>query len=78
MKRMTETLEIIKEQIGLELQLCNYFAGVMELGGKSYFNVVLNQRVSESSEFTALIRFADKYKTIGVEPNGINRVAIFF
>lgn len=78
MTRVAETLEMIKEQTGLELQLCDYFTGVKELGGRQYFNVVLNHRVSESQEFIALTRWAGKYQTISVEPNGVNRVAIFF
>lgn len=78
MTQITEVLEAIKEQLGLDLKLCDYFTGVKELGGKQYFNVVLNKRVSESQDFTTLKRFSDKYKSINVEPNGINRVAIFF
>ncbi len=72
-----ETLKLIKEQVGLELQLCDYFTGIKESASKSYFNVILNQRTSESKDFDLLKRFADKYKLIKVEPNGLKRVAIF-
>lgn len=72
-----ETLELIKEQTGLKLELCDYFTGIKEHNGRKYFNIILRQRVSESKEYDILKRFADKYKMISVEPNGLNRVAVF-
>ena len=79
MEKQTEKniLDLIKEQIGLELNLCDYFTGIKEHNGQKYFNVILSQRTSESKEYEELERFADKYKLIAVEPNGVNRVAIF-
>lgn len=74
---IAETLELIKEQTGLELNLCDYFTGIKEHNGRKYFNVILSQRTSESKEYDTLKRFADKYKVISVEPNGLKRVAIF-
>lgn len=71
------TLKYIEEQTGLKLMLCDYFKGVQELVGKPYFNVVLNEQTSESKDFDKLKRFAEKYKTIRIEPNGVKRVAIF-
>ena len=72
-----ETLELIKEQTGLELDLCDYFTGIKEHNGRKYFNVILSQRTSESKDYDLLKRFADKYKLISVEPNGLKRVAVF-
>ena len=72
-----ETLELIKEQIGLKLELCDYFTGIKERNGRKYFNVILQQRTSESKEYDTLKRFADKYRIISIEPNGLNRVAVF-
>ena len=72
-----ETLELIKDQTGLELELCDYFTGIKEHNGRKYFNVILSQRTSESKEYEVLKRFADKYKLISVEPNGVKRVAVF-
>jgi hypothetical protein len=72
-----ETLELIKEQTGLTLNLCDYFTGLKTHKGKKYFTITLSQSVSESTEFPILQRFANKYKIISVEPNGLNRVAIF-
>lgn len=72
-----ETLELIKEQTGLKLELCDYFTGIKEHNGRRYFNVILSQRTSESKEYEKLKRFADKYKLISVEPNGLKRVAVF-
>ena len=72
-----ETLELIKEQTGLELELCDYFTGIKEHNSRKYFNVILSQRTSESKEYDVLKRFADKYKLISVIPNGLKRVAVF-
>jgi len=72
-----ETLELIKEQTGLKLELCDYFTGIKECNGRKYFNVILSQRTSESKDYETLKRFADKYKLISVEPNGLKRVAVF-
>ena len=75
---INETLEMIKEQTGLELQLCDYFTGIKYHAGKPYFNVMLDKRTSESADFVKLERFSDKYKSIEVAPNGVNIVAIYF
>ncbi len=72
-----ETLELIEAQTGLKLQLCDYFTGVRNHNGRKFFNVILQERVSESIEFDILKRFADKYKLISVKPNGVKRVGIF-
>lgn len=72
-----ETLNYIKEQTGLNLTTCDYFTEIGELNGKKYFNVVLNKNTSESEEYNTLEKFANKYKTIKIEPNGVKRVAIF-
>ena len=77
-KFSTETiLELIKEQTGLKLELCDCFTGIREHNGRKYFNVILPQRTSESKEYDILRRFAEKYKLISVEPNGLKRVAVF-
>ena len=72
-----DTLDLIKKQIGLELELCDYFTGIKEHNGRKYFNVILSQRTSESKEYDKLKRFAEQYKIISVEPNGLRRVAVF-
>ena len=72
-----ETLELIKEQTGLQLELCDYFTGIKEHNGRKYFNVILSQKTNESKEYEVLKRFADKYKLISVEPNGVKLVAVF-
>ena len=74
---ISDILDLIKEQTGLELELCDYFTGIKEHNGRKYFNVILSQRTSESKEYDKLKRFADKYKLILVEPNGLKRVAVF-
>ena len=72
-----KTLKLIKEQTGLDLELCDYFTGIKQHRGQKYFNVVLKDRTSESRDFKTLELFAKKYKLIDVEPNGLQRVAIF-
>ena len=74
---ISETLALIKDQTGLDLELCDYFSGVKKHNGRKYFNVILAQKTSESAEYEVLKRFADKYNLISIEPNGVNRVAIF-
>lgn len=71
------TLKHINEQLGLKLQLCDYFTGMRESNGNKYFNIILSQRTSESKDYIQLVRFANKFKTIKVEPNGLKRVAVF-
>lgn len=71
-------LKFIKTQIGLSLTADTYFTGIKRHNRKKYFNAELPGRVSESDEYALLERFAKKIKIISVEPNGVNRVAIFF
>jgi len=75
---MKETLRLIKEQTGLDLQLCDYFTGIRKCKAGYYFNVILDKRTCESEEYAKLEKFANKFKLIRVEPNGLRRVAIFF
>lgn len=74
---ISDTLDLIKNQTGLDLELCDYFTGIKEMNGRKYFNVILNQRTSESAEYDLLKRFADKYNLISIEPNGLRRVSVF-
>ena len=74
---MQNTLNLIKEQTGLNLDLCDHFTGIRESNGQKYFNVLLKTRISESKEYDLLKRFADKYNLISIETNGFRRVAIF-
>ncbi len=72
-----KTIESIEISTGVKLELCDYFTGVKTYQGKKYFNVILNEKISESKDYTKLQRYADKYKIISIEPNGIRRVSIF-
>lgn len=74
-----QLLQLIKDQIGLDLTLCDYFTGINYTAeGEKYVNVILPQRLSESADFLALERFAHTYQLIRIEPNGLFRLAIFF
>ena len=74
---IVETLELIKKNTGLDLKLCYYFTGLEEKNGKFYFNVLLNEKLSESKDFITLQKFSKKYKMIDISPNGVRRLAIF-
>lgn len=76
-KMVEKTLNLIKEQTGLNLQLCEQFSDIGIYDGRKYFNVILKERISESQEYAILERFAEKYKLVSVQPNGVFRVAIF-
>ena len=75
-----ETLQtFIKKQAGIELEPCDYFTGLQKHKGKKYYNFLLNEKVSESQDFLRLQRIAQNGNLIhAVEPNGVNRVAVFF
>lgn len=74
---MKDTLRLIKEQTGLDLQPCGHFTGIRTCRSGRYFNVELAQRLSVSEEYAVLERFANRLQLIRVEPNGLCRAAIF-
>lgn len=76
--RIKEVLCIIEEQTGLRLNLCNDFPGTYFSKGRPYFNVTIQDRLSESTEYNTLERFARNVTGLEVEPNGLKRIAIFF
>lgn len=76
-EKIENILNHIQEQTGLKLKI-DSDSGVKTMKREKYFNVLLDQRVSESEDYPQLEGFANKYKTIRVEPNGHKRVAIFF
>ena len=72
-------LRFIKVYSGLTLHADEYFNGIKTRKGKKYFNVELQQRISESIEFQQLERLSSNSGIITrVDPNGFRRVAIFF
>ena len=72
-----KTLQLIKDNTGLELTLCDYFTGIKESPKGKYFNIILNDKTCESLDYICLQRFSEKYGLIKIEPNGVKRVAIF-
>lgn len=81
MKTLIEkTLKTIKEQVNVDLDLCDYFTGVKDFGrDEYYFNVLLkDNRVSESKDFDKLCVFSRNYNMFRVEPCGLDRVSIIF
>lgn len=78
MTTIQQVLEEIKMQIGLSLVEDTAFPGIQNHCGRSYFSVDLGDRVTESAAFAKLERYASPDSSvISVEPNGVNRVAIF-
>lgn len=76
-KIIENTLTELKEQLGLELYLCDHFIGVRTCHIGEYFNVLLNDKLSESQDYIKLQRYAKKFKTIHLEPCGVRRLSIF-
>lgn len=74
---INDTLELIRKQTGLKLELSEDFPGLQKHKNQKYFNVDIKDRISESKEYDILLRFANQYKLIKVEPNGFKRLAIF-
>ena len=64
---IAETLEMIKEQAGLDLDLCDYFTGIKEHNGRKHFNVILSQRTSESKEYDILKKSFTQQLVIGLK-----------
>jgi hypothetical protein len=77
MDKIETSLQMIKEQTGLNLKLDAHFSGIKEHKSKKYFNVELDTPVFCSTEYNRLLAYSSKYKTIKVEPNGQKRLAIF-
>lgn len=71
-------LQAIKKLTGLDLTLCDYFTGVNESNGSKYFNIILEERVSESLIYTKLLGVINTGIISRVEPNGLKRLAIYF
>lgn len=76
-KTINSTLALIKQQIGVTLELCDCFTGVKTRNKKRYFNAILKDRVAESKDFDALKRIENKIG-LQIEPNGVRRIAIYF
>ena len=76
--KIKEVLCLIEEQTGLRLNLCNDFPGIHFFNGRPYFNITLEHRLSESTEYNTLERFALVHPGVNVEPNGLKRIAVFF
>lgn len=72
-----ETLKLIEKHTGLSLTLCDHFKGIFEHQGKQYFNVVFEDRLSLSEQFSKLEEFAISSNLISVEANGLSRAAVF-
>jgi len=75
-EKIQKTLDLIKNQIGLTLNLCDCFPGMHKRAGMQYFNVVLNEPTFFSRDFNKLVS-ASNYLKIKVSENGDKRVAIY-
>ena len=74
MKNQTKIIiEEIKEQTGLTLVVSK---DLTKKFGKRFFSIELKEAFSESKEVAILQQFANRYKTIRLEPNGYKQLAI--
>lgn len=78
MERIQKVLVMIKEQSGMDLILCDHFAGVRGGNRNEYFNVILKDSLWKSLEYAKLTRLVNKGILFKIKPNGVNRVAIYF
>lgn len=69
--KIKETLSLIYDMTGLELE------AIKPSRRRYYFDVKVNEMISESLCYHKLIRFSNKYNLIRVEPNGCRTLAIF-
>lgn len=72
------TLLKIKEQIGLNLNLCDYFTGIYKCGSKEYFNVIIEDSIVGGKTYDKIRSLIKLGIISNCEPNGVHRVAIFF
>ena len=75
--KIKEVLRMIEEQTGVCLDLCNDFPGVHFFKGRPYFNVMIQDRLSESTEYKKMQSFTLMHPGLKIEPNGLKRIAIF-
>lgn len=74
-----KALEFIKDQIGLELELCDYFTEVQDGNGNPGFNVTLKDRLWGSQEYNKLIRLQQNSAVLAeIQPNGVRRLFLTF
>ena len=78
MSLIENKLHEIKEQIGVYLTPCDYFKGIQINNNKKYFNIILEDNISESNLYCKLLKLIEKGIISKVEPNGYKRLAIFF
>ena len=67
----------LKEQTGIDFKIDPYFSEIKTHRGQKYFNLDLGERVWNSRKYLTLERLSETHKTFTVEPNGIERIAIF-
>ena len=69
--KINKVIAEVKEQTGIEL------VSSKKNNKRSFFYVDIPTMVSEWSEYDKLERYASQYKTIRIEPNGVNKIAIY-
>ena len=79
MKTVQDIIADIKNVIGVDLKPCDYFTGIRTNQLSRFFNIVTDRPVWDCKEYDLLLRASKKHDFIKrVEPNGTNRIAIFF
>lgn len=78
MDKAKEISAYINKSLNLKTDPCDYFTGVRKGNDGEYINLIITTRVSESREFVEIEKLCKISKTIRkVEPNGVNRVAVY-
>jgi len=75
---MSNLVDYLKESVGINVKLCEYFAGIRNNANKKYINIIFKDRLWASKEYDILSQYIAKYKTnfSYIEPNGVRRAAL--
>jgi hypothetical protein len=75
-RRIQSTLEYIKNQLGIDLVLCDYFTGLRKFNDQYYFNIEVEKK-DEDRTIPALKRLSREYGVIkDIQSNGVTRWAV--
>jgi hypothetical protein len=76
---INQVLTHIKDQIGIELELDEYFSGLQTYKKETFFNVELEKPTFQSHEADKLRVLATQSRLItDIRVNGYKRLAVFF
>lgn len=71
-------VDTIHKLTGVVVSECDHFAGIKEFGGKKGFNVLFNDRLSESKDYNLVLSMCEKSNLFKIHQNGLKRCLITF